>query len=185
VVERILGVALSVQAIEASVAEAASEVPAFYAQPAAPPAPVPDATLLVVQAEGHGGPLVQPSPAAPPGRLAKGPQRGKQQEAVVTGLSTVAPYQRTAQEVVVALLREPGSPQVSPRPAPVAKALHATLEGQAVAMRQLVERVTRREGPHIQHRIARTAGAEARQPPVVTHLPAYTLSRDIMHAPES
>ena len=114
VIERILGVSLSVQAIEASVAEAAREVPAFYAQPAELPAPVPDATILVVQADGNGGPLVQPSPAAPPVRLAKGQKRGQKKEAVVTGLYTVAPYQRTAQEVVAALLREPGSPQVSP-----------------------------------------------------------------------
>ena len=81
-----------------------------------PLAPAPDATILVVQADGTGVPLVQPSPAAPPVRLAQGQKRGKKKEAVVTGLYPVAPYQRTAQEVVAALLREPGSPQVSPPP---------------------------------------------------------------------
>ena len=72
VIERILGLSLSVQAIEASVADAAGEVTAFYAQPADPPAPVPAATILVVQANGTGVPMVQPAPTTPPVRLGKG-----------------------------------------------------------------------------------------------------------------
>jgi hypothetical protein len=72
VIVRILGVSLSVQALEASVAAAAGEVPVFYDQPAKPPVPALDATMLVVQADGTGGPLAQPSPAAPPVRLGKG-----------------------------------------------------------------------------------------------------------------
>lgn len=94
-IERILGVSLRVQALEASVAEAAGEVPAFDDQPAEPPAPALDATILVVQADGTGVPLVPPSPAVPPGRLGKGQTRGKHKDAVVTGLSTIAPYRRT------------------------------------------------------------------------------------------
>jgi hypothetical protein len=86
VLERILGVSLSIQALEASVMEAAGEVTAFDDQPATPLAPGPDATLLVVQADGNGVPLVQPLPAAPPVRLGKGQKRGQKQAAVVTGL---------------------------------------------------------------------------------------------------
>jgi hypothetical protein len=126
--------------------------------------------------------MVQPSPAAPPGRLGKGQKRGKKQEAVVTGLSTIAPYRRTPQEVVAALLHDPESPQASARPAPVAKELRATPSGKTVAMRQLVERVALREGPHIQPRVALTDGAEALQQPMVSHLPQHTLGRDIIHA---
>jgi hypothetical protein len=66
----------------------------------------------------------------------------------------------------------------------VATELHATLAGKAVAMRHVVERVTLREGPHIQHRIALTDGAEALQQQVVPHLPAYTLILDCLHATE-
>ena len=51
-------------------------------------------------------------------------------------------------------------------------------------MRQLVARVALREGPHIQHRIALTDGAEALQQQVVTHWPAYTLILDIIHVTE-
>lgn len=85
-IERILGVSLRVQAMEASVADAVGEVTAFYDQPADPPAQAPEATILVVQVDGQGVPMVQLSPATPPVRLGKGPKRGKQKETVVTGL---------------------------------------------------------------------------------------------------
>jgi hypothetical protein len=183
-IERILGLSLSVQAIETSVADAAGEVAAFYDEPAALSAPAPEETILVVQADGKGVPMVQPSPAALPGRLGKGQKRGKKKEAIVTGLYTIAPYRRTPQEVVAALLREPGRPEASARPAPVAKELHATLAGKAVAMTRLVPRVTQREGPPIQDRVALTDGAEALQQHVQNHLPAHTLVLDIIHATE-
>jgi hypothetical protein len=90
-------------ALEASVVEAAGAVTAFDDQPATPPAPTPDATILVVQADGHGVPMVQPSPAAPPVRLGKGQQRGTQPAAVVPGRSPIAPSRRAPQAGVAAL----------------------------------------------------------------------------------
>jgi hypothetical protein len=185
VIERILGVSLSVQALEANVAEAAGEVSAFYDQPAEPLAPALDATILVVQADGKGVPMVPPSPAVPPVRLGKGQKRGKKKEAVVTGLYTIAPYRRTPQAVVAARLHDADGPQVSARPArpaPIEKELHATLEGKTLAMRYLVERVAQREGPHLQHRVALSDGAEALQQQLLTHLPQPTLVLDIIHA---
>jgi hypothetical protein len=171
-----------VQALEASVAEAAGEVAAFYGLPADPPTPAPDATILVVQADGKGVPMVQPSPAAPSVRLSKGQKRGKKKAAVVTGLYSIAPYRRTPQAIVAALLHDPDGPEVSARPAPIEKELHATLEGKTLALRHLVERVARREGPQIQHRVALSDGAEALQQQLVTHLPQHTLVLDIIHA---
>ena len=91
VLQRILGLSLSAQAIETSVADAAGEVRAFYEQPAEPPVPAPEQTILVVQADGTGVPMVPASPAAPSVRLSKGQKRGKKKEAVVTGLYTIAP----------------------------------------------------------------------------------------------
>jgi hypothetical protein len=64
----------------------------------------------------------------------------------------------------------------------VEKARHATLAGKAVAMTRLVPRVTPREGPPIQDRVALTAGAEALPQHVQTHLPAQTLVLEIIHA---
>ena len=86
VLERILGLSLSVQALETCVTEAGEDVTTFYEQPVDPTAPVPAGTILVVQADGKGVPIVQPPTQRLPVRLGKGQKRGKKKEAVVTGL---------------------------------------------------------------------------------------------------
>jgi hypothetical protein len=111
--------------------------------------------------------------------------RSQQQAAVVTGLYPLAPYPRTPQEVVAALLPDARGPEPAARPQPVNKALRATLAGKAVARRRLAQRAAPREGPQIAPRVALTDGAEALPQQVVTHLPADTLSLDLMHATES
>jgi hypothetical protein len=182
VLERLLGLSLSVQAREPCVTEAGAAATTFYAQPAAPTAPVPLGTILVVQAEGKGVPLVQPPPKTPPVRLGKRQKRGKKKEAIVTGLDTMAPYPRTPQEVGAALLQEPDRPEPVARPRPEGKELRASLEGQTVAMTQLVQRVAQRDGPYSQPPVALTDGAEALQQPRVTHLPEHTVILDVIHA---
>jgi hypothetical protein len=184
VLERILGLSLSVHALETCVTEAAADVAGFYAQPAEPTAPPPVGAILVVQADGKGVPMVQPSPQRPPVRLGKGQKRGQKKEAVVTGLYTIAPYPRTPQEVVAALLQDSSGPEPAARPQLVDKELRATLAGKAVAMRRLAQRAAQREGPQIEQRVALTDGAEALQQQLVTHFPAYTLILDIIHATE-
>ena len=180
----ILGLSRSVQTLETCVTEAGAAVTTFYAQPADPTAPIPAGTILVVQAEGKGVPMVQPPTQRPPGRLGQGQKRGKKKEAVVTALSTIAPSPRTPQAVVAALLQEPEGPAPAARPRAAGKELRATLEGKAVAMRHLAERVAQREGPSIQERVALTDGAEALQEQLGTHVPEHTLVLDIIHATE-
>lgn len=184
VLERILGLSLSVQALEACVTDAGEDVPLFYEQPADPAAAVPTGTILVVQADGKGVPMVQSPTQRPPVRPGKGQKRGKKKEAVVTGLYTVDPYPRTPQEVVGALLQDPGRPEPAARPRPEGKELRATLAGKAVAMRCLAQRVAQREGPHIQQRVALTDGAEALQQQLASHVPQHTLVLDIIHVTE-
>jgi hypothetical protein len=189
VLERILGVSLRAQAIETSVADAAGEVRAFDEQPAEPPAPASEQTILVVQADGTGVPMGPASPAAPSVRLSQGQKRGQKKEAVVTGLYPIAPVAaRTspgAHGLAAAppspssarLLQAPGRPEAETRPPPVGQELRATLEGQAVAMTRLVQRVTPREGSQSQHRVALTEGAEALPQQGVTYWPEPTLNR--------
>jgi hypothetical protein len=184
ILERILGLSLSVQALETCATEAGADVTPFYKPPADPMAAVPAGTILVVPADGKGVPIVQPPTPTPPVRLGKGQKRGKKKEAVVTGLYTIAPYPRTPQEVVGALLQEPGGPAPAARPRPEGKELRATLAGKAVAMRQLAQRVAQREGPHLQQRVALTDGAEALQQRLLSHFPEHTLVLDIIHATE-
>jgi hypothetical protein len=141
VLDRILGVSLSVQALETGVAEAAGDVPPFYERPTAAGAPALLGTILVVQADGKGVPMVQPSTQPSSVRLGKGQKHGKKKEAVVIGLYTIAPYPRTPPAVVAALLQEASRPEPAARPRPEGKELRATLEGKAVAMHRLVPRV--------------------------------------------
>jgi hypothetical protein len=95
VLERLLGGALSLQARERGVAEAGQDVTPFYEQPAESTTPPLVGTILVVQADGKGVPMVQPPPQTPSVRLGKGQKRPKKKEAVVTGLYRLAPYCRT------------------------------------------------------------------------------------------
>jgi hypothetical protein len=185
VIERILGLSLSLQAIETAVVEAAGDVTPFDERPAELVSPPPAATILVVQAEGTGVPMVPPPTQHPSLRLAKGQKRTKKKEAVVTALYTITPDQRTPQAVVAALLQEIGRPEGAARPRPVGKELQATLEGKAAAMSRLAQRVAQRDGPHIPQHVALTDGAEALPQQLLTHCPEYPLILDIIHATES
>ncbi len=182
--ERILGRALSLQALETGVAEDAVDVTAFYAQPPEPTAPAQLGTILVVQADGKGVPMAQPLAEMAAVRLGKGQKRSKKKEAVVTTLYTIAPYHRTPDAVVAALLQEPGQPEGATRPRPVAKEVHATLEGKSVALTRLKQRAAERVGPPCQQRVALTDGAEALQEQMLAQFPEHTLVLDIIHATE-
>lgn len=182
--ERILGHQLSLQALETGVREDGADVTDFYAQPPDPGAPVPLGSILVVQADGKGVPQAQALVDAPRERLGKGQKRSKKKEAVVTSLYTVAPYRRTPQDVVAALLHEEPPAELPTRPRPVAKEVHATLEGKAVALMRLKQRAQQRSGPPQQERVALTDGAEALQTQLQAHFPEHTLVLDIIHASE-
>lgn len=183
-IERILGLSLSVAALESSVQEDACDVAAFYDQPPTRDPATPLGTIVVAQADGKGVPLVQPPAATTPVRLGKGQKRTKKKEAIVTALYTIAAYVRTPQDVLAALLHESAPHQREARPRPIDKELRATLEGKAAAVSKLAQRAALREGPHLRDRVALTDGAEALQEQMLTHLPSYTLVLDIIHASE-
>ena len=103
--------------------------------------------------------MAQPSTQKPAVRLGKGQKRTKKQAAVVTGLDAMSPDPRTPQAVVAALL-DNEHPRSTARPVPVGTELRATLAGKADAMSRLPPRVAQHEGPHIQPRVALTAGAK-------------------------
>jgi hypothetical protein len=60
VIERILGLSLSLQAVETAVVDTAGDVMSFYERAAEPAEPPPAATILVVQADGTRVPMLQP-----------------------------------------------------------------------------------------------------------------------------
>jgi hypothetical protein len=183
--ERILGWPLSVQALETTAREDAVDVAAFYERPVEVEAPAAEAaTILVAQADGKGVTVIQPTPAEPLARRGKGAPPNRMREAVVTALYTIQPYRRTPEAVAAALLREPDRPEPGPRPRPIHKELRATLDGKAVALERLADRVQRRDGPQIVDRVALTDGAQALQAQMRAALPKHTLVLDIIHAVE-
>jgi hypothetical protein len=191
VLKHILDLSISKLALETGIKEDATDVEAFYEQKAAPSSET-EGSILVVQADGKGVPMVRTEPAAQPARRGKGEKRTKKKEAVVTAIYTIAPYHRSPQEVAKALLRDlTGDEEAkrttsSPpqRPAPVSKEVRATLYGKDMAFERLIERVTQREGDHIQQRVALTDGAEPLQDRVCDKLPQFTLVLDIIHVSE-
>ena len=165
VLERILGLSLSLQALDTSGVEAGGMRAAFYELPVEPPQHRPPTPSWWSRPLAQGVPMVQPPIMPPPVRLGKGQKRTKKKEAVVTALYTIAPYPRTPQEVVAALL-DGEHPTAAARPVPVGKELRATLEGKTVAMVPRGPRVAQREGPRIQPRGALPDGAAALQQPL-------------------
>lgn len=184
VLERILGLTLSVAALETTTQEAAVDVPAFYTQPPAALPPASLGSILVAQGDGKGVPLVLPRPAERPVRPAKGAPAGRKREAIVTALYTIAPFPRTPEDVVAALLHDPDPLTPPRRPRPIQKEMRATLEGKEAAISRLAQRAHQREDARIQHRVALTDGAEALQAQMLAQLPTYTLVLDIIHATE-
>jgi hypothetical protein len=185
-IEQILGLSLGSQALETIAQLDARDVAAFYDQALEPATPIPPATIVVAQADGKGIPMVQPTTESSAVRLGKGQKRTKKKEAIVTALYTIAPYVRTPQEVLSALLheRETHADAARVRPAPVCKELRASLEGKETAIRKLAERAALREGRHISERVALTDGAEPLQEQMLSQLPDYSLVLDIIHATE-
>ena len=183
-----LGISVSKQALETGIQEDAIDVEAFYKQKETPSAEQ-EGSILVVQADGKGVPMKRDEPAVRAARLGKGQKRGKKKEAVVTAIYTIAPYWRTPQDVVDALVPKQDKTEQKPkstfqRPVPVGKEVRATLEGKDVAFERLTQRVTQREGAHIQHRVALTDGAEPLQNRMIELPFQFTLVLDIIHASE-
>jgi hypothetical protein len=180
--EEFLGRPFSNRALQKAIREDSALVLDFYEQ-ADPHLPDPDATILVVQADGKGVPLVKPAAPDTPLRPGKGARPGKK-EAVVTSVYTLRPAPRTPHSVVTSLFH----PQIQAEPiarwGPHDKWLWATLEGKSAALTVTAEQVRRREGAHIVDRVALTDGAEALQARVQSQFPHFTRILDFIHVDE-
>jgi hypothetical protein len=193
VLERVLGLTLSVQAIETAVEEDAADVAAFLTEPPAASPEEPPGHLLVVQADGKGVPMIPSETGVPTGqrevRRKRGQPPGTKKEAIVTAVYTIDPTPRRPEDVLATLLPLEGDVASTPvdrpdRARPVGKELHATLDGKTVALTRMAERTTHYDGPHIQQRLALTDGADALQRAMHAALPDYPLVLDIIHALE-
>lgn len=182
---RLLGIRLSTRVQQQFVATDAEEVDAFYEQKP-PPAAATEASILVAQADGKGVPLVRPSKTSHKVRLRRGEARSRKKAVVVTALYTISPAPRTAEDVLHTLLQEKNEAEAEPpaRYRPQHKEIRGTLQGKDVALERLARQVAKREGRHIQHRVALCDGDRALQAKLREHLPEFTLILDFIHAYE-
>jgi len=181
VLARLLGLDLSELALETAVREQSQEVEAYYEQKEPFPT-AEEGPILVAQADGKGVPMVRQGEAEKKARRGKGEKKVRKKEAITCAVYTIQPYPRTPREVVDALFRR-GDPPPK-RPPPSHKQVFATLKGKEEALRRLAEWTARRDGAHIQERVALTDGSIPLQKQVLSHLHGFTLVLDIIHVAE-
>ena len=183
ILSRLLGLQVSTRVITENVSTDAQDVEAYYAQRPAPE-PSSEATILVVQADGKGVPLIYDPPGPAPLRLGKGQKRGRKKEAVVTAVYTIEPQPRTPQQVVDSFFQRTPPSETINRARPQNKHLRATLEGKDAALERLAAQVVGRDGAHIQQRVALCDGCEALQERLQARFANFTLILDFIHADE-
>jgi hypothetical protein len=184
ILSRLLGLQVSTRVIAEQVSTDAQDVDAYYAQQPAPDLST-EATVLVVQADGKGVPMIYETPPGPaPLRLGKGQKRGRKKEAVVTAVYTIEPQLRTPQQVVDSFFQLTPPSETINRARPQNKHLRATLDGKDAALDRLAAQVSGREGAHIQQRVALCDGCEALQERLKARFAGFTLILDFIHADE-
>jgi hypothetical protein len=187
ILSRLLGLNLSIGAIESNIADDAADVEVYYAQKPAPN-PAEEAEILVVQADGKGVPMVLEKPSEPQTRLGKGQKRGRKKEAMVTSIYTIAPNPRTPQNVVGSFFQQGQTDTFQKKKRnhcrPQHKHIWATLDGKDAALARLAQQVAAREGTHILYRVALCDGYEPLQTRITEQFPDFTLILDFIHADE-
>jgi hypothetical protein len=182
--DMLLGHHASTRQIQKEIAADAGSIQAYYEQ-TDKPVPDPQASILVVQADGKGVPMRTPTPAAEKVRKGKGEKTSRKKEAIVTSVYTIAPAPRTP-EAVVASLFETDTNQAEPakRSGPTNKRLFATLDGKDAALSWTARQAWQYQGPQIKHRVALTDGAEALQKRMLALFVGFVLVLDCIHAIE-
>ena len=184
--ERVFGFNLSTRALQQNVGEDSESVEGYYAQKS-PPCPKSEDSILVIQADGKGIPMVleEDEVAEKQVRLGKGQKHGHKKEAIVTTVYTIAAMSRTPEEVIASFFAE-NEPKKAPKQAPKPQNKHiwATLDGKDVALSRLAKQVALREGEHFQHRVALCDGCEALQSRIALQFQSFILILDFVHANE-
>jgi hypothetical protein len=187
----LLGQRPSTRAIEDDHAHDRDLAETFYKdRPVLPPAS--ESSILVVQADGKGVPILSEKPKEDRVRLGKGEKSGGKKEAIATTVYTIEPCMRTPEQVTAHLFKS-ATPQESAASAPDAgkkregprnKWLWATLTGKSAAIAFTKQQVQKRDGEHIRARVALTDGSAPLQHHVLTQLPTFVLVLDVIHAIE-
>jgi hypothetical protein len=176
-------VATSTRAVQESVRTDSIDAQAYYDQ-APTPVPISSASILAVQADGKGVPVVKRSNDAQPepGRPKGPPKRdGKKKEATVVSVSAHTPFFRTAEQVVRSLFDK--EPVHHDAPCSVAfKREWATMDGKWAALTQAQTWAGQIDGDHVTDHVTLCDGLPSLQRAVDEAFPGYTRVLDLMHA---
>ena len=175
------------KSLQASAADQSDYVEDYYAQRPPLETPMQD-TILVVTADGKGIPMTRENSPPPSARRGKGKNKTATKEAIITAGYTIAPYIRTSEAIIQALLggvmgAERSKPVLT-RPKPSGKQTFGTLDGKTVALAYLAQVMERRDTAATLHRIALTDGSIALQNRTLEAFPDHTLILDVIHAVE-
>jgi hypothetical protein len=184
---RLLSMHLSKRALQQFVVTDATDVESYYEQQA-PPDITDEASIMVVQADGKGVPMIRPSDTGEKVRLRRGEARSRKKAANVTALYTIQSAPRTPEEVLQSLLSHEESEEdpswSSERHRPQNKQLWATMAGKQSALEHLAHQVDKREGTHILERVMLSDGDRYLQRYLQDTFPDFTLILDFIHAYE-
>jgi hypothetical protein len=184
IIERLLTIGLSKRCIQQFIASDAADVAAYYEQKPAPPVEE-EGSILVIQADGKGVPIIKASAKKDKVRLNRGEARSKKKAVTATALYTIEPAPRTVDEVVTSLLKqEQQESSTTTRSKPQHKQLWGTLAGKAAALDRLQGEVEKRMGDHIQHRVMLCDGDKSLQAHLKQRFSDSTLILDFIHAYE-
>jgi len=182
---RWLGLSISKRSSEQLNADHADSELDYYSMRETPEVGAED-SILVISADGKGIPMTRQDSPPPNARRGRGQNKTAKKESTVTAIYTVAPYPRTSDDIIQALVPESISLDTpkKARPKPTSKQIFGTLQGQETAFEHLVEQVTRREHPQLTHLVALTDGNRGLKNRVKQHFPHFTLIIDIIHVTE-
>lgn len=158
---------------------------AYYEDHTVPEA-APEDSILVISADGKGIPMTRQDSPPPEARRGRGQKKTAKKDATVTALYSIAPYKRSSDDIIRALLADYRSEMLTlpVRPKPTNKQVFGTLEGQVAAFEHLVDQVKCRDQPQFAHYVALTDGNRGLKCRVQQDLPNFTLIVDIIHVNE-
>jgi len=183
-------VSTSTRGVQAIIMTDSQDAQSYYDQAPLPPQD-PEATILVVQADNKGVPMVKlatkaaeadPMPGKPKGE----PQReGKTKEATVVCVSTHTPFMRTPEEVRDSLFKNRAPDDKvydEARAKPTFKRTWATMQGKEKALAQAHVWAQQAHSNLIVNLVALTDGGEALQKRVDERFTEYVRVLDLIHA---
>ncbi len=183
IIDRFFDISLSTRCTQQFIETDAADAAAYYEQK--PPPPVEeDASILVLQADGKGIPIIKASASKDKVRLKRGEARSRKKAVTATAIYTLQPATRSVDTVMASLLKEGETKTDLNRSRPQHKQIWGTLQSKKADLDRLQGEVNQRMGDHSQHRVMLCDGDKSLQSHLTTRFSDFTLILDFIHAYE-